>query len=365
MFVIAILLYDSNSNAPHHQFIVSILFIFVSNLSSFSFIKPDESFSDDFLFPMSSTRLSYTSSPESDGEFCEPETPRTLSRNQSYDPNSQSLQQNTQFNSMPQQQKVSRSNSNPSLHREDGTIKSDNGAIPDYNSPPPYAVNLPNSDESKPPLSSSSTAKKRNSQHNMDSKYGFAGSANNGQSNYTPNTNGTQSNNVNESVDELPLPPHPNGAITNGQQQQHNTNVPSSSAGGSNSASRYSIVPQQNGNSKRSQSQPANDVQGKAPELPKVPPKIDRQKKPSRRSATERLFGNGEVSGNYMNSESNSSLANGPTNGSASIPHSQAGSNGVTNRASHHPHSSSSLDRHTHIRDMKMVRIVYPVHRYF
>ena len=105
-------------------------------------MKPDESFSDDFLFPMSSTRLSYTSSPESDGEFCDPETPRTLSRNQSYDPNSQSLQQNTQFNSIQHQQKVTRSNSNPSLHREDGTIKSDNGAIPDYNSPPPYAVNL-------------------------------------------------------------------------------------------------------------------------------------------------------------------------------------------------------------------------------
>ena len=105
-------------------------------------MKPDESFSDDFLFPMTSTRLSYTSSPESDGEFCDPETPRTLSRNQSYDPNSQ-MQQNTQFNGIQQTQKVTRSNSNPSLHREDGTIKSDNGAIPDYNSPPPYAVNLP------------------------------------------------------------------------------------------------------------------------------------------------------------------------------------------------------------------------------
>merc|ERR1719150_2883530 len=31
--------------------------------------KPEESFSDDFLFPMTS-RLSYTSAAESDGEFC-------------------------------------------------------------------------------------------------------------------------------------------------------------------------------------------------------------------------------------------------------------------------------------------------------
>ena len=120
-----------------------IFLCFQSSLTCTTLLmKPDESFSDDFLFPMTSTRLSYTSSPESDGEFCDPETPRTLSRNQSYDPNSQ-MQQNTQFNGIQQTQKVTRSNSNPSLHREDGTIKSDNGAIPDYNSPPPYAVNLP------------------------------------------------------------------------------------------------------------------------------------------------------------------------------------------------------------------------------
>ena len=92
---------------------------------------------------MTSGRLSYTSSPESDGEFCEPETPRTLSRNQSYDPNSQ-LQHMQQQNQQQQQQKVTRSNSDPSLPGQDGTIKSDSGAIPDYNSPPPYAVNLPN-----------------------------------------------------------------------------------------------------------------------------------------------------------------------------------------------------------------------------
>ena len=123
------------------RIVLIILLCFFSNHYTSQYVKPDESFSDDFLFPMTSTRLSYTSSPESDGEFCEPETPRTLSRNQSYDPNSQ-IQQNTQFNGLQQSQKVTRSNSNPSLHREDGTIKSDNGAIPDYNSPPPYAVNL-------------------------------------------------------------------------------------------------------------------------------------------------------------------------------------------------------------------------------
>ena len=37
----------------------------------FCVAQPDESFADDFLFPMSSRFSSYTSSPESDGEFCE------------------------------------------------------------------------------------------------------------------------------------------------------------------------------------------------------------------------------------------------------------------------------------------------------
>ena len=221
-------------------------------------------------------------------------------------------------------------------------------------------------DENNPAITSASTtAKKRNSQqHNVDSKYGFAGSSNsNSKTNLPSNSNnGVQNANnmANESVDELPLPPHPNGSASV-PQQQHSSNVPSSSAGGSTAASRYSILPQQNqtsSSSKRSQSQPAKDAaQGSAPELPKVPPKIDRQKKPSRRSATERLFGNGEVSGNYMNSEGNSTSGNNGSNGSASIPHSQSMSN--TNRASHHPHSSSSLDRHTHIRDMKMVSMGY------
>ena len=87
---------------------------------------------------------------------------------------------------------------------------------------------------------------------------------------------------------------------------------------------------------------------GGGPNGPKVPPKIDRQKKPSRRSASERLFGNGEVSGNYINSE-NSSTATPPSSGKSSQQH-------------HTPRThSSSLDRHTHIRDMKLVRVLHSI----
>ena len=80
-------------------------------------------------------------------------------------------------------------------------------------------------------MSGTSIAKKRNSQqHNVDSKYGFAGSTNNGKNNLPSNNNGTQNptSAANESVDELPLPPHPNGAANIPQQQQaHTTNISS------------------------------------------------------------------------------------------------------------------------------------------
>ena len=60
-------------------------------------MQPDESLADDFLFPMSSG-ISYNSSPESDGEFCEPETPTTMSRQPSEEPSMGHL---SRFNSDP------------------------------------------------------------------------------------------------------------------------------------------------------------------------------------------------------------------------------------------------------------------------
>merc|ERR1719400_2805469 len=75
--------------------------------------KPEESFSDDFLFPMTS-RLSYTSAAESDGEFCgEDLSPRRAG----------TLKQ------------LVRMNSDPSLARQDGTVKSEQQNV-DYSLPP-------------------------------------------------------------------------------------------------------------------------------------------------------------------------------------------------------------------------------------
>ncbi len=75
---------------------------------------------DEFLFPMNS-RTSYSSSyPDSDGEFCEPETP-VVSRQASMiigDPN--------------------RYGSDPNLASQDN--KKYAGGIPDYNSPPPNSA---------------------------------------------------------------------------------------------------------------------------------------------------------------------------------------------------------------------------------
>ena len=79
---------------------------------------------DEFLFPMTS-RISYSSYPDSDGEFCDPETP-VVSRQPSMilDP-----------------AKLDRYNSDPNLAASQDQ-KSLNG-IPDYNAPPPNsAINV-------------------------------------------------------------------------------------------------------------------------------------------------------------------------------------------------------------------------------
>ena len=62
---------------------------------------------DDFLFPMSSG-ISYNSSPESDGEFCEPETPsRNMSRQPSEEPSHMS-----RYNSDPNLANLEQENDN-------------------------------------------------------------------------------------------------------------------------------------------------------------------------------------------------------------------------------------------------------------
>jgi hypothetical protein len=68
-----------------------------------------------------SSRLNYTSSPESDGEFCEPETPsRNISRQPSAEPVGQ----------------LARFNSDPNLAMEDTKE-------PEYNGVPPNVSNSP------------------------------------------------------------------------------------------------------------------------------------------------------------------------------------------------------------------------------
>ena len=87
-------------------------------------LKPDESMADDFLFPMTS-RASYASSAaDSDGEFCEPETPsisRQPSRIEHHQPPG-----------------LDRHNSDPNLNVSKGS----NGIIPDYNAPPPHSITI-------------------------------------------------------------------------------------------------------------------------------------------------------------------------------------------------------------------------------
>ena len=92
---------------------------------------------DEFLFPMTS-RSSYSSSlyPDSDGEFCEPETP-IVSRQQSMilDP----AKFDSRYNSDPNLAAPGAGNSN--VASQNTTKKSVNGIpIPDYNAPPPNSA---------------------------------------------------------------------------------------------------------------------------------------------------------------------------------------------------------------------------------
>ncbi len=88
--------------------------------------QPDESVADDFLFPMTS-RLSYTSSAESDGEFCEAETPKNMSRQPSAEPG------------------LSRFSSDPNLAdpAKDNNKDPVGGGVPDYNALPANSIASP------------------------------------------------------------------------------------------------------------------------------------------------------------------------------------------------------------------------------
>ena len=84
------------------------------------------------------SRLSYASSPESDGEFCEAETPRASRTRLNTNYNSNTL---GSVDGIGGGGKMPRSTSDPSLAPGDEEDNS-GGYIPDYNAPPPYAMSL-------------------------------------------------------------------------------------------------------------------------------------------------------------------------------------------------------------------------------
>merc|ERR1712123_147059 len=190
--------------------------------------KPEESFSDDFLFPMTS-RLSYTSAAESDGEFCGEDTPRR----------SAEINNSRNATSQDPSGRLVRATSDPSLARQDGTIKSEPGDhIPDYSLPPPYSTQ---------PEIQQATATKRRS-HGGDSKYGFPNKQNGGQK---------------PASEEFPSPPE-------ASQGPPAKNGFSSGVFRGQSNDRYAPVPNDTSppDNKRSQSQPPNVINGKDKKKP-------------------------------------------------------------------------------------------------
>jgi hypothetical protein len=157
------------------------------------------------------------------------------------------------------------------------------------------------------------SANKRRS-HGGDSKYGFSTSVRNSKSNSIDMYASPPA----EAAEDLQVPPPPGKT---GSANGHVPGTPNTSSSGSLS------LPNSAG--KRSQSQPPNRISPPRsngseapPSLPNVPPKIDRQKKPSRRSGSSSNNTSGNNGTDYLQ-----------TNGS----------------------KANSLERHSHVRDLKMV----------
>ncbi|XP_046396264.1 tight junction protein ZO-1 isoform X4 [Ischnura elegans] len=249
--------------------------------------KPDESLSDDFLFPMTS-RLSYASSPESDLDLC-PDPASTSS------PLAPSQQQGVQpgaastgvvhhgFGPLRGSAALKKSNSDPSIatHEEDeDTVRGlsgngitrdsaaaageddlgDDGDAPGYNAPPPYSPFKMSHHHGHSSGHTSQSASRRSGQQNR---------------------HGQNMHQQHPSVDcygsNLRVSGNGNDFVSP-QQQRHCSPLlahspPHSPSGGSS----------------------------RNPAVPDLPPRVDRTNKPGRspstlRSATERLFGGGSNS---------------------------------------------------------------------
>merc|ERR1711971_433094 len=268
--------------------------------------KPDESMADEFLFPMTS-RYSYSSSlynGDSDGEFCEPETP-IVSRQPSMIIDPAKLD--------------SRYNSDPNLASQQDKKSSING-IPDYNAPPPNSAINPQVSHTPKPVLTSEPRRRSSRTGNGPEMPQYA-------------TLPLQS----DSVDELPLPPSPLNNIENPYRYEaipeRKSRTSSTSMSSSSSA-------------KRSQSQPPKSL----------PPTLNGS------SSAVAINGSGSngltpVNGNGSNSMVIQQPA--PTIERHKKP-SGVPSNGYHTYNSHRSSSQlqypneSTLDKRNHMRDMKM-----------
>ena len=98
---------------------------------------------------------------------------------------------------------------------------------------------------------------------------------------------------------------------------------------------RYGVIKHQDGNGEKSKQSSSGS------KLPSVPPKIDRQKKPSKKSAAERLFGQRAAQSPPEEKGSpGSATSNGPD------PHMLSQNNSNSN--SYNPHAAENYDSYKH-----------------
>ncbi|XP_071440412.1 tight junction protein ZO-3 isoform X2 [Hetaerina americana] len=291
--------------------------------------KPDESLSDDFLFPMTS-RLSYASSPESDLDLCpDPSTtssPLAPSQQQGVQPGAAASSSGVGhhgYGPLRGSTALKKSNSDPSIatHEEDDdTVRglngisresaavageddvADDGDAPGYNAPPPYSPFKLGQSYDQGIVGSAESGGRRRLSHGGDGKYGFPSPA-------VPHHQSSQSHHHGHSV------AHPNQSTSrrSGPQNRHGQNMhqqhPSADCYGSNlrvsgNGNDFVSPQQQRHCSPLLAHSPPHSPSGgsnRNPAVPDLPPRVDRTNKPGRspstlRSATERLFGGGSSS---------------------------------------------------------------------
>lgn len=337
--------------------------------------QPDESLSDDFLFPMTS-RLSYASSPESDLDLCpDPSTATSPLHSQTQQQGVQNNGTNATTSGIghlgygpPRGSALKKSNSDPSIatHEEEDEAgrgapedvlprandedAADDGDAPGYNAPPPYSPFKAGYEQTANGGMESVGGRRRLS-HGGDGKYGFP-SPLPPMTTHKQNTQGHQhGHSISHSSQSMSRrTTQPSRPTQNSSQPHPNVDFYGSTLRVNGGSSNDFISQQQRHCSPLLAHSPPHSPSGgtsRNPIVPDLPPRVDRTNKPGRspstlRSATERLFGS---SGRGVGVGASASTQGAPIDNGGFVHQQQHHSDGNYMNAQRGVAAGSSLER--------------------